>query len=113
MKNLSGIVCNLRFLIIPKVKNLASHLLSRAVKHLSMDWPRLYREELILLETFVQKDKFRGTCYQAANWIYVGDTKGRGRGDRCHEWKEPVKGVWMKPLVPDFRERLGGRGEER
>jgi hypothetical protein len=113
IKNLGGIACNLRFLIIPRVKNLASHLLSRAVKQLPVDWRRLYGVELTLLETFVQKDKFRGTCYQAANWTYVGDTKGRGRGDRYNRVEEPVKGMWVKPLGPDFRERLCGKGEGR
>ena len=113
IKNLGGIACNLRFLILPKVKNLASHLLSRAVKQLPVDWRRLYGTDLYLLETFVQKDKFRGTCYQAANWIYVGDTKGRGRADRYTQAQEPVKSMWMKPLCPNFREILCSPGERQ
>jgi len=114
-RNVQGIACNLRFLIAPwvKVKNLASHLLSRAVREAAEDWRRLYGVELCLVESFVQKDKFRGTCYKAANWIYVGDTKGRGRGDRYNQAQEPVKGMWVKPLCPNFREILCSQGGER
>lgn len=107
-KNIHGIVNNTRFLIYPwvAIKFLASHVLSLATRRLAQDWQDRYGMTLFLAETFVQKDKFRGTCYKAANWIYVGDTQGRGKWDQHNQHKQPVKSVWLYPLSKLFREKL-------
>jgi Druantia protein DruA len=107
-KNLHLIVNNARFLILPWVrsKNLGSKVLSMVSRRIGADWQGRYHYQPLLLETFVQKDRFLGTCYKAANWIYVGDTKGRGKLDRYNEYKLPVKSVWLYPLRKDFRRRL-------
>lgn len=104
-KNLYRVVNNARFLILPwiQIKNGASKILSMIERQLPVDWEARYGYRPVLIETFVQKDKFLGTCYKAANWIYVGDTQGRGRGDRYHRVKSPIKGIWLKPLCKDFR----------
>jgi hypothetical protein len=83
-QNLYRIVNNSRFLILPWVqsKNLASKILSLCAKQLPLDWQALYNYRPVLLETFVETERFTGTCYQAANWIWVGVTKGRGKLDR-------------------------------
>lgn len=107
-KNLHLIVNNSRFLVLPWVrsKNLASRILSLISKRIGADWQERYNYEPVLLETFVEKGRFQGTCYKAANWTYVGDTKGRGKLDVHYEHKLPVKGVWLYPLRKDFRRRL-------
>ena len=107
---------NTRFLILPwvQVPQLGSHLLSRAVRRLRADWPCKYGHSVYLLETFVQPDRFAGTCYQAANWVRVGQTQGRSRQDRpdgSHH-QLPVKDVYLFPLHPRFRERLRGTNSE-
>lgn len=109
-RRLSGILNNTRFLILPwiKVKNLASRILSLSVKRLKTDMPLRYGYAPVLLETFVDTQRFKGTCYRAANWIKVGRTTGRGRGDRFHKAKTPVKDIYVYPLRNDFREVLGG-----
>lgn len=109
-QHLNGIINNTRFLILPwiEVKNLASKILSLSVKQLKIDMPLRYGYSPVLLETFVDTERFKGTCYQAANWIKVGQTKGRGRGDRFHNTKVPVKDVYVYPLRSDFRSCLGG-----
>ena len=78
-KNLQYVVGNSRFLLVPKVPNLASHLLSEACRRLPDDWSKRYGFSPWLVETFVEKDSFSGTCYRAANWHYLGETSGRGR----------------------------------
>lgn len=107
-KNLHLIVNNSRFLVLPWVrsKNLASRILSLISKRIRVDWKERYNYEPVLLETFVEKARFQGTCYKAANWVYVGDTKGRGKLDVHYEYKLPVKGIWLYPLRKDFRRRL-------
>jgi hypothetical protein len=107
-KNLHLIVNNSRFLVLPWIrsKNLASRILSAVSKRIVSDWHTRYHYEPVLLETFVEKERFLGTCYKAANWIYVGDTKGRGKLDVHNEYKLPVKGIWLYPLRKDFRRRL-------
>jgi hypothetical protein len=112
-ENLHLVVNNNRFLILPWVRssNLASRILSMAANRLQDDWEERYNYRPVLLETFVQKDKFRGTCYKAANWIYVGDTKGRGKKDVHHTTKLPEKSVWIYPLVKAFREELCYSGD--
>jgi hypothetical protein len=107
-KNLHLVVNNARFLILPWVrsKNLGSKILSLISKRIRADWQERYHYEPVLLETFVEKWRFLGTCYKAANWVCVGDTKGRGKPDVRHECKLPVKSVWLYPLRKDFRRRL-------
>ena len=100
-KNLHLVVNNARFLILVKVKNLASRILSMAAKRLAVDWQKRYGYEPVLLETFVEKDRFTGTCYKASNWTCVGETKGRGKLDVHHEHKIPIKSVWLIPLKKD------------
>jgi hypothetical protein len=106
--NLQWIVNNSRFLILPWVwaPNLASCILGAAARRLARDWKGRYGYEPVLLETFVDRDRFRGTCYRAANWIYVGETKGRGKLDRRHRHPLPVKNVYLYPLQKHFREKL-------
>ena len=107
-RNLHLIINNARFLILPWVhsKNLGSKILSMASKCICSDWQERYNYEPVLLETFVEKERFHGTCYKAANWTYVGDTQGRGKLDVHKEYNLPVKGVWLYPLKKDFRKRL-------
>jgi hypothetical protein len=107
-KNLHLIVNNNRFLILPWIKsrNLATKILSLISHRLPDDWDKRYNYRPVLLETFVQKDRFAGTCYKASNWIYLGDTKGRGKKDAFHKEELPVKSVWVYPLTKGFREEL-------
>jgi len=107
-RNLHLIVNNARFLILPwvKSKNLASRILSLCAKRIVHDWHERYHYEPALLETFVEKERFAGTCYKASNWRRVGDTKGRGKLDVHNEYKLPVKSVWLYPLRKDFKEWL-------
>ena len=107
-RNLALVANNARFLILPWVtsKNLASKVLAMAARRLPRDWEHAYGCRPVLLETFVQKDRFAGTCYKAANWIHLGDTRGRGKLDVRHRNALPVKAVFVHPLVPDFRDHL-------
>ena len=107
-KNLGKVVCNSRFLILPEVQvpNLASYVLSMSVKRLPGDWFERYGFEPVLLETFVERDRFHGSCYRAANWQYVGNSLGRGRQDRKHIGSVPVKDVYIFPLRKDAAEVL-------
>jgi len=109
-KNLHLVVNNSRFLILPwvQVKNLASKVLSLCVQKLPKDWEKTYGYRPVLLDTFVEKDRFAGTCYRAANWIFVGSTQGRGKLDRFMEYKLPVKDIYLYPLVKNFRDVLLG-----
>ena len=102
------IVNNARFLILPWVrsKGLASKILGRIARQLPDDWQQRYGYRPVLLETFVQSDRFRGTCYKAANWIHVGQTRGRGKLDVTHEYAMPVKDIWLYPLQKSFRRQL-------
>jgi hypothetical protein len=108
-RNLQRIVNNGRFLILPhvRVKGLASKILARSARQLAQDWQRHYGHRPLLLETLVDADRFRGTCYRAANWICVGQTTGRGRMDREHKADgRAIKGIYVYPLVGDARRRL-------
>ncbi len=102
------VVCNSRFLIRSDVQvpHLASHILSRCVNRLDADWLKRYGYKPVLLETYVEQERFLGTCYRAANWQHVGATKGRGRQDRCRQYAVPVKDVYIYPLRPDARDIL-------
>jgi hypothetical protein len=107
-KNLRFIVYNSRFLILPWVRigSLASHLLGKMARVVSTDWQRVYNHSVYFLETFVDTQRFKGTCYQAANWIYLGETTGRGKNDQTHKPNRSIKAVWGYPLSKDFREVL-------
>lgn len=108
-RNLQRVVNNSRFLILPwvRVTNLASNVLSVAVRHVGRDWPRRYAVGPLLVETLVDPSRYRGHCYLAANWICVGQTAGRGRMDReHHRHGTAVKTVWVYPLVKDAAQRL-------
>lgn len=104
------IVNNSRFLIFPwvKIKNLASKALSLAAKQIQKDWLHEYCYAPVLLETFVDLEYFKGTGYKAANWIYLGKTKGRGRMDRNNKKALSKKAIFVYPLQSDFRECLCG-----
>jgi hypothetical protein len=97
-----------RFLILPwvRVSHLASHLLGRLAKVLAEDWQKLYQHPVYFLETFVDPERFPGTCYKAANWIYLGQTTGRGKEDHTHRPNRSRKAVFGYPLCRDFRHRL-------
>jgi hypothetical protein len=108
-RNLQGIVNNGRFLILPwvRVKGLASKILALSARQLPNDWHRHYGHRPLLLETLVEADRFRGTCYRAANWTHVGQTTGRGRMDREHQaHRQAIKDIYVYPLVGDARQRL-------
>ncbi len=109
---LSKVVGNSRFLILPgvQVPNLASHVLSLAIARLPADWQARYGITPALLETFVDRAHYRGTCYRAANWIPIGATQGRGRQDRRHAAEGSVKDIWVYPLHQDWRALLGVGG---
>ena len=106
--NLNLLTNNMRFLILPwvRVPHLASHILSKVARRISSDWLRKYGHPIYLLETFVERERFRGTCYQAANWILCGQTKGRSRNDRYATLKVPIKDIYLYPLTKRFREVL-------
>ena len=99
-----------RFLILPwvRVPHLASHLLGRMSRQLSRDWERVYAHPIFFTETFVDPSRYRGTCYRAANWTYLGMTVGRGKDDQTNRPNRPLKQVLGYALVKDFRERLSG-----
>lgn len=107
---LNLIVNNSRFLIFPwvHIRNLASKALSMAARRIQEDWLREYCYAPVLLETFVDLSHFKGTCYKAANWTYLGETKGRGRMDRDKEYALSRKAIFMYPLQDDFKEVLKG-----
>jgi hypothetical protein len=105
---LALITNNTRYLILPDVRvpHLASHVLGLLVRRLRADWSKKYGCEPVLAETFVERDRFAGTCYRAANWQCVGQTVARGRNDRFNRLQVPVKDVLLYPLAADFREVL-------
>ena len=107
-KNLQRVVNNSRFLILPwlEIKGLASHVLSLAARVVVEDWEEAYGVRPALLETFVERGRFEGTCYRAANWVEVGETAGRGRMDRNKRKAEPVKLCLVYPLQRNFRQAL-------
>ena len=108
VRGIQGIANNSRFLLLPwvRVPHLASHILGLILRRLAADWQAKYAHPVHLAETFVDRSRFRGTCYRAANWIHVGSTQGRSRQDRAHRLRVPVKDIYVYPLRPDFRERL-------
>jgi len=107
-RNLHLVVNNARFLILPwiRVQNLASTILAHAARQIAKDWKERYGFEPALLETFVDTERFRGTCYRAANWIHVGQTQGRGKLNKAHIRLEPIKDIYLQPLTKHFRNTL-------
>jgi len=80
--------------------------LGRIARQLPTDWQQRYGYRPVLLESFVQSERFRGTCYKAANWLHVGQTTGRGKLDVTHQYAIPVKDIWLYPLERSFRQAL-------
>lgn len=109
-RNLGFIANNTRFLILPwvRVRHLASWILGRVSRRLAEDWHAKYGHPIVVLETFVERDRFRGTAYRAANWLAVGATSGRTRQDRHTCMQTPVKDIYLYALRPDFRRVLQG-----
>ena len=107
-RHLHLIVNNARFLILPWIRsqNLASMLLATAARQLPDQWLAVYGYRPVLLETFVEQPRFRGTCYKAANWIFLGQTKGRGKLGPSGKQSVPIKDLWVRPLDRRFRETL-------
>jgi len=107
-QNIRFLAYNLRFLILPwvRVPYLASYLLGDMARRVPQDWTALYGHPVYFLETFVDPQRFRGTCYRAANWIYLGRTTGRGKADQTGRPNRPIKEVLGYPLRPDFRQLL-------
>jgi len=106
--HLHRIAYNTRYLILPwvRVPHLASHLLGRMAGRISADWQALYHHPVDLLESFVDTERFRGACYQAANWICLGHSGGRGTKSKSHQPACSIKELWVYPLSRNFRQRL-------
>ena len=106
--NLHLVVNNNRFLILPWIqsKNLASKALAMVAKQLPNDWQERYGYRPVLLETFVEQSRFSGTCYKAANWIHVGQTKGRGKLGPAGKISVPIKDIWLYPLSKNFKKLI-------
>jgi hypothetical protein len=111
-QNIRHLANNSRFLILTwvQVRNLASHILGLSVQQVSDPWESVYGYPLHLLETFVERVRFRGTCYQAANWRYVGPTKGHAKKNRLFYHPGNIKDVYVYPLGSDFKKRLCANG---
>jgi hypothetical protein len=109
-RNLALIANNSRFLILPsvRVRRLGSWILGRINRRISQDWQAKYGHGIVLVETFVEQARFRGTVYRAANWQRVGATRGRTRQDRHTRIQVAVKDIYVYPLGRDFREVLQG-----
>ena len=106
--NVRFIAYNTRFLILPwvRVPHLASHLLGELARRISGDWQSVYAHPIHLLETFIDPERFQGTCYRAANWHYLGLTTGRGPRDQTQKANRSLKELWVYPLSKTFREHL-------
>src|SRR6516162_237596 len=107
-RNIHFLAYNTRYLILPwvQVEHLASHILGRMAKRLPEDWERIYGHPIYFLETFIDPERFRGTCYRAANWVVLGRTTGRGKNCPTKRPNRSIKDVLGYPLVPHFRELL-------
>lgn len=109
---LGQVVDNTRYLILPwvRVPHLASHVLGMMTRRIVTDWQRCYGTSVVLAETFVDVSRYAGTCYRAAGWELVGETVGRSRDDRWNHLQVPRKAILLKPLVPQWRRRMGLEG---
>jgi hypothetical protein len=107
-QNLHFLAYNLRYLLLPwvQVKHLASHILGRMAARISRDWEHYYGHPLYFLETFVDPARWRGTCYYAANWVWLGETTGRGKACNSYVPNRSIKHVLGYPLHPRFRQLL-------
>lgn len=108
-KNLHKVIINTRFLILPwvTVPHFASHVIGLIARRISGDWRKLYNHDIVWLETFVDPERgYKGTCYKAANWIYLGKTTGRGKADNTGKPNRSIKDVYGYPLRKDFRRVL-------
>ena len=112
LANIRLLAYNTRFLILPwvRVPHLASNILGRMTRTLSAEWQRVYAHPIYFVETFIDPQRFRGTCYRAANWKVLGETTGRGKDDQAHKANRSIKEVLGYPLVGDFRQRLSQMG---
>jgi len=108
-RNIRFVAYNPRFLILPwvSVRCLASHILGRMARMLAGEWERVYGHPVYFAETFVDPLRFKGTCYRAANWVWLGRTTGRGKNDQTNRPNRPLKDVLGYPLTRGFRARLG------
>ncbi|HET7892042.1 MAG TPA: DUF4338 domain-containing protein [Candidatus Sulfotelmatobacter sp.] len=108
-RNIRFIAYNTRFLILPwvRIENLASHILGRMAARISEDWQQMYGHPIYFLETFVDPERFRGTCYRAANWVLLGKTTGRGKQSNSYVPNRSIKQILGYPLTKRFRELLG------
>lgn len=106
--NINFMTNNTRFLILPwvRVPHLASHILGRVMRRIRQDWIDQYGHPVHMVETFVERDRFKGICYKAANWLHVGQTQGRSRQDRANDRCGPVKEIYLYPLIRNFRQAL-------
>jgi len=107
-RNIRFLAYNTRFLILPwvKVEHLASHILGRMAARISDDWQQMYGHPIYFLETFVDPERFRGTCYRAANWVFLGKTTGRGKQSNSYVPNRSIKEALGYPLGPKFRDLL-------
>ncbi len=104
-----GLICNnTRFLLLDwvKIPNLATNALVICLRRISADWKLRNGTEITMVETFVDTTRYVGTCYEAANWVKIGQTKGRSRQDRFNKLEVPVKDIFVYPLRNDFRKSL-------
>jgi hypothetical protein len=108
--NIRFIAYNPRYLILPwvEIPLLASHILGYMARQLPADWQRVYGHPVYFLETFIDPQRYRGTCYLAANWVVLGRTTGRGKDDHTNRPNRPIKEILGYPLSRRFRERLCG-----
>jgi hypothetical protein len=106
--NINAITNNTRFLLLPwiRVPHLASYVLARVLRRIKQDWMHKYGHPIHMVETFVECDRFKGTCYKASNWFCVGKTKGRSRQDRYNNLVVPVKDIYLYPLTRNFLQML-------
>jgi hypothetical protein len=107
-RNLHLIIDNARFLILPwvRIDHLASKILGQAARQIANEWQARYGFRPVCLETFVEKKRFTGTCYRAANWLHVGQTTGRGKLEKNHRHITPIKDIFIYPLNKHFRKIL-------
>jgi hypothetical protein len=112
-RNIRFLAYNTRYLLLPwvRVPHLASHILGKVTGQLSQHWERMYGHPVYFAETFIDPGRFRGTCYRAANWKFLGLTTGRGKNDQTNKPNRPIKEVLGLPLTPRFRELLQGGAE--